>query len=401
MALTYTGSGEEGAEHLREANETLEQSPDLRADPQRALRCRAPAPVAARRPIAAARWRRGRSRRPAPPARSARSRARCGSPAAMRRPRTASRSRSPATRRAIRLSRETGQATALCAGLAGLACIEARQGHEEACRAHAQEALELAEERGLGFFALWALEALGDLELGLGHVEAAVEVLLKKERRLQERRIADPDPSPAPELIEALLRLGRDTEAARRLIDFEAIARPSASPGRWPVSRGSAGCSASRAPSSRRWRCTRRPRIASRRRARCCARARRSAVRGTASRRASRCAARSMPSTRSARPRGPSRPAPSCKPAGRPPAGATRRPSTSSRPASCRSRSSWPKATRPRGGREALPQPQDRRLPPAQRLPQAGDRFPGGPARRARPRPGPPPDASPADAAIA
>jgi len=136
---------------------------------------------------------------------------------------------------AIRLSRETGQATALCAGLAGLACVEARQGHEEACRAHAREAFELAEARGLGFFGLWTFEALGDLEAGLGNVEAAVGHLAEKERRLEQHGIADPDPSPAPELIEALLRLERVTEAARRLSAFEEAAVAKGQP--WSLAR--------------------------------------------------------------------------------------------------------------------------------------------------------------------
>ena len=41
---------------------------------------------------------------------------------------------------AIRLARETGQRTELAAALAGLAWLEARQGREAACRAHAAEA---------------------------------------------------------------------------------------------------------------------------------------------------------------------------------------------------------------------------------------------------------------------
>ena len=56
---------------------------------------------------------------------------------------------------AIRLARETGQATALCGGLAGLACVEALQGAEAACREHAAEALERTGELG------WASSGCG------------------------------------------------------------------------------------------------------------------------------------------------------------------------------------------------------------------------------------------------
>ena len=47
--------------------------------------------------------------------------------------------------------------------------------------------------RGLGFFRLWALEALAELELGLGRTEAAVGHLAEKQRLLAEHGIADPD----------------------------------------------------------------------------------------------------------------------------------------------------------------------------------------------------------------
>ena len=167
MALTYTGSGEEGAELLREANEVLERSDALKADPH-VLTAAALPPL----------WLRETHRGRALAARAIETARTAGAIGALPgalwmagRDAAASDRFAVAVARyeeAIRLSRETGQATALCAGLAGLACVEARQGHEEACRAHAREAFELAEERGLGFYALWTFEALGDLELGLG-----------------------------------------------------------------------------------------------------------------------------------------------------------------------------------------------------------------------------------------
>jgi DNA-binding CsgD family transcriptional regulator len=115
----------------------------------------------------------------------------------------------------IDLARETEQRTDLAALLARLAWLEARQGREHECRAHAHEALELSGELGLGLCQLWALAALGDLELGLGHTEGAVDRLVARGRLLQERGIGDPDLSPAPELAEAYLRLGDRDRAAQ------------------------------------------------------------------------------------------------------------------------------------------------------------------------------------------
>ncbi len=136
---------------------------------------------------------------------------------------------------AIRLARETRQATSLCAGLAGLACVEARQGRDQECREHAGEALALTEELGLAFFHLWALDAMADLELGRGDLEAAIAHLTAKERLLQERDIADPDVSPAPDLAEALRWLDRAHEAEPRLDAFAKAARAKGQP--WSLAR--------------------------------------------------------------------------------------------------------------------------------------------------------------------
>jgi DNA-binding CsgD family transcriptional regulator len=136
---------------------------------------------------------------------------------------------------AIQLARETGQAMALTAGLAGLACVEARQGREAPCREHAAEALALADRLGLDFFRLWALDALAELELGRGDVAAAVAALEDKERLLAQRGIADPDVSPVPELVEALLRLDREHDARARLEAFTRRAEAKGQP--WALAR--------------------------------------------------------------------------------------------------------------------------------------------------------------------
>jgi DNA-binding CsgD family transcriptional regulator len=136
---------------------------------------------------------------------------------------------------AIRLGRETGQRVALAASLAGLAWLEARQGRETGCREHAAEAIALCEELGVSLFTVWATNALGDLELALGNLAAAVERYEAQAGALIERGIADVDLSPAPELVEAFLRLGRDADA--EAVAEEYFAQASAKGQPWSLAR--------------------------------------------------------------------------------------------------------------------------------------------------------------------
>jgi DNA-binding CsgD family transcriptional regulator len=106
------------------------------------------------------------------------------------------------------LARRTGQDMPLCAALGGLAGLEARQGREQPCRAHAREAMRLAEQRGLVYLELWALDALAELELGLGRPRDARAQLERKLRILERLAITDPDISPVPELVETAVRAG-------------------------------------------------------------------------------------------------------------------------------------------------------------------------------------------------
>ena len=85
---------------------------------------------------------------------------------------------------AIALARDTGYGTDLAASLAGLAWLEARQGKEAECRAHAAEALALAAQLGIGTHHVWTLAALADLELGLGHLDLALEHLREQQAAL-------------------------------------------------------------------------------------------------------------------------------------------------------------------------------------------------------------------------
>ena len=135
----------------------------------------------------------------------------------------------------IRLARETGQRVELGAALAGLAWLEARQGRAADCRAHAAAALELCDELGVGLYGAWALQALGDLELGLGNVALAAEHHEALVAALLQRGIADVDLSPGPELVDAYARLGRPDEAGRAAADYATRAEAKGQP--WALAR--------------------------------------------------------------------------------------------------------------------------------------------------------------------
>ncbi|MET9232085.1 AAA family ATPase [Lentzea sp. NPDC003310] len=114
---------------------------------------------------------------------------------------------------ATRLARETGQETDLAMCLAGLAWLRARLGDEERCRALVAEAVPICRGRDIHIGRVWSLFALGELELGLGDPRKALAHLEELAALLDDLRLTDPDLSPAPELADALVRLGRPDEA--------------------------------------------------------------------------------------------------------------------------------------------------------------------------------------------
>ncbi len=138
---------------------------------------------------------------------------------------------------AIDLARETGQRTDLGFALARLAWLEARQGKERSCRAHAVEARALAADLDLGLSEIWSLGALGDLELGLGHLDAALEHFEAELAALRGRGVGDVDLSPEPELVEVHLRLGDRDRAGAHLASFEQQAEAKGQP--WALARAS------------------------------------------------------------------------------------------------------------------------------------------------------------------
>jgi DNA-binding CsgD family transcriptional regulator len=131
---------------------------------------------------------------------------------------------------AIDLARESGQQTEMAFGLAGLAWLHARRGREEEGRAAASEALELCRETGTRLHEIWATAALGELELGLGDAARAVVVFEHHQQLLDELVITDPDLSPAAELVEGYLTLGRHGDAQRVASRFSAAAEAKGQP---------------------------------------------------------------------------------------------------------------------------------------------------------------------------
>ncbi len=112
-----------------------------------------------------------------------------------------------------RVSRETTQFTWLAGAVGGLAWLDAVEGRADECRAHAAEARRVSEQYGMGFFTAWSMIALGQLELGLGNPQAAVAHFIECTDFLKELAIDDPDISPAPDIVDALVHLGRVPEA--------------------------------------------------------------------------------------------------------------------------------------------------------------------------------------------
>ena len=112
-----------------------------------------------------------------------------------------------------RVARETMQLTWLAGMVSGLAWLDALEGREEECRAHAAEGLELSERYSMSLFKAWSHIALGQLELGLGRPEDALAHFKECSEFLHSVSIDDPDLSPAPDIVDALVRLGRLEEA--------------------------------------------------------------------------------------------------------------------------------------------------------------------------------------------
>ena len=133
---------------------------------------------------------------------------------------------STAASEGIELARALGQRMVHCALAAMLAAIAGARGQAAACRGHAEEAIRLADELELGVYRLRAERALALLALGAGRLEEAIDALTRIQLAVVASGNREFFISPAPDLIEALVRADRAPAAEPALRGLEAIASP-------------------------------------------------------------------------------------------------------------------------------------------------------------------------------
>jgi DNA-binding CsgD family transcriptional regulator len=125
----------------------------------------------------------------------------------------------------VELSLDTGQSMNLANGRNECAHLSALVGRELECRDYAGQAAALAQETGSFAALVFAREALGALELGLGHTEQAIAELEPMILQIVERGIGEPQLTAGmPNLIEAYIRAKRSEEAEYLLRYFENLA---------------------------------------------------------------------------------------------------------------------------------------------------------------------------------
>lgn len=121
-------------------------------------------------------------------------------------------------REAVRLLVETDQYAPLSYALTALATVEGAMGREAACRDGVARALALTDRHGTGSVVTYAAAALGLLELGRGDPEAAARHLAPLPEFTRARGLREPATVMwQPDLIEALITLGRRAEARAQL----------------------------------------------------------------------------------------------------------------------------------------------------------------------------------------
>jgi DNA-binding CsgD family transcriptional regulator len=136
---------------------------------------------------------------------------------------------------AVRLARESGQDTELSMCLAGLAWLQARMGRAEQCRSLVAEALPICRNRDIHLGRIWLLLALGELALSSGDPAGALAHLEEADALRDTLKLSDPDLSPAPEIADALVRLGRREDAWGTAERFRSAAEAKGQP--WALAR--------------------------------------------------------------------------------------------------------------------------------------------------------------------
>ena len=122
---------------------------------------------------------------------------------------------------ALEVCDELGQPAHRPEVLGILATVAAFRGDTAACRSHADAALEAAERHGQQWARLIALRACGLLALGQGDLAAAASLFEQVVAVPLARGLRGPTVVSLPDLVEALVRLGRHQEAAIRAAEFE------------------------------------------------------------------------------------------------------------------------------------------------------------------------------------
>jgi len=117
----------------------------------------------------------------------------------------------------VQLARELGQHATMAQCMQELGVLAASQGREEDARRHVEEGTSRADGVGARYVSETLRAQLGLLELGLGENERAVLELEGSAERLQRMELRLHDLVPAPDLVEALMRLGRVDEARAAL----------------------------------------------------------------------------------------------------------------------------------------------------------------------------------------
>jgi DNA-binding CsgD family transcriptional regulator len=113
----------------------------------------------------------------------------------------------------LALARQVGHADQLLIMLTQLARVDAARGDAERCLERVDEAVRVAGDHGVETMRLAALGVAGDLELGIGRFDEAIDRLQLVSASVERLGIHDRDNSPHPDLVEALVRSGRREEA--------------------------------------------------------------------------------------------------------------------------------------------------------------------------------------------
>jgi DNA-binding CsgD family transcriptional regulator len=131
----------------------------------------------------------------------------------------------------VRLAEATGQAMQAAFPLNALARLDAARGREASAMELSGRALEIAGRSGMESMEVYGLSALSLLDLGAGRPEAAAERLLLVREACE--RFGMHDPSVVqwrPDLVEALLRCGREDDARAEAAAYAAQANGTARP---------------------------------------------------------------------------------------------------------------------------------------------------------------------------